>query len=370
MHFKTCSRKSKNPYGCCSCCFDKAVRNKNKIMQLSLLTLSATKVPGASSARFATSLTRAGISKRSQRCCVQQSLKLNSCNASVSPISVSKALKWQVNRGLYSAMEASSVLSLGWDCGGKQVAPEGNSPHLSVTTTSGWQDLLWEVPISVLTAKDPVRPAQCFQKASPLCLLPSARAGDSHPLCYYMNHAVWIEHNAMPLLQGQNETEVGKEARLLPSPLGSQPWSGDLARKPRCTRAGKYLSACATLLRKAREMLVWAAVTPSLARQVSGSCPRDGRLCFHHCTSVVCIDKGSKLLHAEESRKKLCWLYKNHHIPQLRPNYFLLIGLLLTVFSPQNTVDIYILLRHLLANIIERRDVRCKTMPSIRETSH
>lgn len=187
---------------------------------------------------------------------------------------------------------------------------------------------------------------------------------------YNMDHAVWIEHNAILLLRGQNETEVGKEARLLPSPLGSQPWSGDLARKPRCTRAGKYLSACATLLRKAREMLVWAAATPSLARQVSGSCPRDRRLCFHHCTSMVCIDKGSKLLHAEESRKKLCWLYKNHHIPQLPPNYFLLIGLLLTVFSPQNTVDIYILLRHLLAKIIERRDVRCKTMPSIRETSH
>lgn len=154
------------------------------------------------------------------------------------------------------------------------------------------------------------------------------------------------------------------------SRLGIQPWSGDPARKLRCTRADRYVSACATCFRKAREMLMWAAVTPLLASQVSGCCPRDGRLCFHHCTSTVCTDKSSKLLHAEESRKKICWLYKNHCIPQLPPNYFLLIGLLLTVFSPWNTVDTHILLRHLLAKIIERRDVRCKTMPSIRETSH
>lgn len=137
IHFKTCSKKSKNPYGCCSCCLDEPARNKNKIMQLSLLTLSATEVPGTSSARSAASLTQAGISKQSQRCCVQQSLKLNSCNASVSLISISNALRWQVNRGLFSAMEASSVLSLGWDCGGKQAPPEGNSPHLSATITSG-----------------------------------------------------------------------------------------------------------------------------------------------------------------------------------------------------------------------------------------
>lgn len=157
MHFKTCSRKSKIPYSCCSCCLDKPVTNKNKIMQLSLLTSSATEVPSALSTWSAASLTWAGISKRSQRCCVQQSLKLNFCDASVSPISISNALRWQVKRWLFTPAEASLVLSLGWDCRGKQAPPEGNSPHLSPTPISGWQDLLWEVPTSVLTVKDPVK---------------------------------------------------------------------------------------------------------------------------------------------------------------------------------------------------------------------
>lgn len=69
---------------------------------------SATEVSGVSSAPSPSLLTW-GTLEWSQRCYEQQSLKLNICTASGSLICISKALRWQLKRWLFSVCHCKQV---------------------------------------------------------------------------------------------------------------------------------------------------------------------------------------------------------------------------------------------------------------------